>query len=92
MSSTRRKAVGSTHSSRYRQFLNLLRRARVDAGLTQVQVAVALGRPQSYVAKCEAGERRIDVVELEQFARIYRRPIQYFLPRERRFAAGGDAS
>jgi transcriptional regulator with XRE-family HTH domain len=92
MSSTRRTAVGSTHSPRYRKFLTLLKRARVEAGLTQTQVAVALGRPQSFIAKCEAGERRIDVIELEQFARIYRRPIQYFLPKERRFTAGGDAS
>jgi hypothetical protein len=48
--------------------------------LTQVQVAHALDRPQSFVAKCESGERRVDVIELDQFARLYRRSVQSFLP------------
>ncbi len=37
--------------------------ARKAAGLTQQQLAMKLGKPQSFVAKYEAGERRIDVVE-----------------------------
>ena len=37
--------------------------ARKNAGLTQTQVAEALGKPQSYVAKYEGGERRLDVIE-----------------------------
>jgi len=31
------------------------------------------------MSKCESGERRIDVVELEDFARLYRKPISFFL-------------
>lgn len=45
----------------------LLRRflvqARTDARLTQQDVARKLGKPQSFVAKCETGKRRIDIVE-----------------------------
>lgn len=63
--------------------LRHLREARLSAGLTQVEVAEALGRPQSYVTKCELGERRIDPIELQQFARLYRKPIAFFLPRRR---------
>jgi transcriptional regulator with XRE-family HTH domain len=37
--------------------------ARNDAGLTQVQVAAALKRPQSFVSKYESGERNLDVIE-----------------------------
>lgn len=37
--------------------------ARTDAGLTQQYVADQLGKPQSFVAKVEGGERRLDVVE-----------------------------
>jgi hypothetical protein len=37
-----------------------------------------LSRPQSFVSKCESGERRIDFVELQHLARIYRRPLSYF--------------
>lgn len=56
-----------------------LRAARLAAGLTQVQVAKALGRTQAFVSKCELGERRIDPVDLAQFARLYERPLTYFV-------------
>jgi transcriptional regulator with XRE-family HTH domain len=42
--------------------------ARKKAGLTQLEVAERLGKPQSYVSKVESGERRIDVVELIEIA------------------------
>jgi transcriptional regulator with XRE-family HTH domain len=77
----RRRAVGSARSARYGDFLERLRRARHMADMTQEYVARALGRPQSFVAKCESGERRIDVVELADFARLYRKPITFFVPR-----------
>ena len=57
-----------------------LRTAREEAGLTQADVAVGLGKPQSYVSKCESGERRVDVVELEEFANLYGKSFEYFLP------------
>lgn len=41
----------------------LLKAARLSAGLRQVDVAEALDRPQSYVAKIESGERRLEFVE-----------------------------
>ena len=72
--------VSSARSPRYRAFLERLRSAREAAGLTQVEVAAQLDRPQSFVSKCESGERRVDVIELERFAQIYDRPITYFLP------------
>jgi len=77
----RRSAV---HTPEYRYLLGRLREARVSAGLTQVQVARALGRHQSYVTKCELGERRIDPIDLQQFAQLYQRPLSYFLPRASR--------
>lgn len=43
----------------------LLRLYRARAGLRQVDVAERLGRPQSFVAKLEAGQRRVDLVELD---------------------------
>ena len=67
-------------SPRYRDFLERLRSARNDAGLTQEEVARTLGKPQSFVSKCESGERRVDVVELERFAEIYGKAVSYFLP------------
>ena len=45
-----------------------LKQARANAGLTQSQLAERLKRPQSFIAKYENGERRIEVVELVQIA------------------------
>ena len=65
-------------SSDERDFLVRLRQARRDARLTQVEVAKRLGRTQSFVTKAERGERRLDVVELRAFARIYKKPVAFF--------------
>jgi transcriptional regulator with XRE-family HTH domain len=56
-----------------------LRTARQEAGLTQAEVAAHFERPQSFVSKCESGERRIDPTELGAFAKLYRKPVSYFL-------------
>lgn len=57
----------------------LLRQARIDAGLDQIQVAKLLKKTQSYVSKIESGQRRIDIIQLKEFARIYKKNINYFL-------------
>lgn len=51
------------HSERHRRLRALLVGERKARGLTQVQVAERLGKPPSYVAKYELGERRLDVLE-----------------------------
>ncbi len=65
-------------SKEYKSFLEKLRKARRTAGLTQVEAAKKLGEPQSFISKCESGERRVDVVELRRFATIYAKPLKYF--------------
>jgi hypothetical protein len=45
----------------------------------QAEVARKLKKPQSFVSKCESGERRVDVVELVEFASLYRKTISYFV-------------
>ncbi|MBL8599945.1 MAG: helix-turn-helix transcriptional regulator [Devosia sp.] len=54
----------SIHTPQHQKLRELLVAARKKAGLTQAQVAELLGRPQSFVAKYEGGERRLDVIEL----------------------------
>lgn len=55
------------YSPRSERFRELLRQARVDAGLTQVELAEKLGKPQSYVSKAELGERKLDFLETLDF-------------------------
>jgi transcriptional regulator with XRE-family HTH domain len=71
--------VTSVHSPRYQKFLACLRTARKESGLTQAQVARRLRKPQSFVSKSESGERRLDPLELADFARIYGRPFEFFV-------------
>lgn len=60
----RARGIGkSVHSPEHVAFCDLMVEARKRAGLTQHEVAKRLRKPQSFVAKYEGGERRIDVVE-----------------------------
>jgi transcriptional regulator with XRE-family HTH domain len=77
-----RRGHRAVHAPGYRAFLKRLRQARKEAGLSQAQAAKALRRPQTFLSKSEIGERRVDVVELAQFAKLYRKPLRYFVPGE----------
>ncbi|OGR40692.1 MAG: hypothetical protein A2X35_09305 [Elusimicrobia bacterium GWA2_61_42] len=70
--------MSSVHNRDYQRFLRKLKQAREDSKLTQVQVSKKLGKPQSFVSKCEQGERRVDFAELQAFARLYKKPLSFF--------------
>lgn len=65
--------------SKYLELAANLKQARIDAGLTQVEVAKELSKPQSYISKIESGEQRIDVIELKEFTRLYRKRVAFFI-------------
>jgi transcriptional regulator with XRE-family HTH domain len=69
MANKARGLTKSLHSREYSAFCEILVAARHKAGLTQHTVAKRLKRPQSFVAKYEGGERRLDVIELIEIAR-----------------------
>jgi transcriptional regulator with XRE-family HTH domain len=69
-------------TAQYALFITRLVQARNDAGLTQRGAAELLGRSQSFVAKSESGERRVDIVELASFASVYQKPIDFFMPED----------
>lgn len=71
--------ANNIYSDEYKKITEKLRGARIEAGFTQEQVAEKLGKPQSYVSKSEAGERRLDVTELKKFADLYKKEINHFL-------------
>lgn len=68
----------SVHSDAYALFLKHLKEARKKAGLTQGQLAALLGETQSFVSKCERGERRLDIVEVRAFCRALGVPFSSF--------------
>lgn len=63
----------------YDTLLTKLIAARQEAGLSQRKVCELMGMPHSFVSKCETGERRIDVMEFLQLARLYRKSLDYFV-------------
>jgi transcriptional regulator with XRE-family HTH domain len=67
------------HTNQYRRLLDALRDARERSRLTQAAVARRLGVYASYVSKCESGERRLDVIELTAFCRVYGLDLVTFL-------------
>ena len=71
----------SLHSEGYSLFLRQLRATRKSAGVTQIELAKRLDETQSFVSKCERGERRIDVVELREFCRALGVPFNEFTGR-----------
>ena len=60
--------ANSTFNADYQLLLEVLRKHRDDAELTQVELAERLGTTQGFISKCERGSRRIDVVELVEIA------------------------
>ena len=69
MATRARKLDKSVHSGGQSAFCELMIKARKAAGLTQRELADRLHKPQSFVAKYEGGERRLDVVEFIAIAR-----------------------
>jgi len=69
----------TVYSIEHRYMVERLKRARKEAGLGQEKVAKLLGVSQSYMSKVESGQRRIDLVQLKQFARIYKKPLNFFI-------------
>lgn len=69
----------SIYSKDYKNVVEKLKKARLDNGLKQSDVAQKLKKPQSYISKIERGERRVDITELKDLAKIYKKDITYFV-------------
>jgi len=72
--------MGKTiQSAEYKKIVTKLKQFRIEANLTQKQMAKKIKKPQSYISKIEAGEQRIDIIELKRFAKIYKKDIKFFI-------------
>ena len=69
--STRAGVLRKTLRSRgHETLIKVLVEARGKAGLTQRDLAARIKRPHSFVGRMEAGERRVDVIEFIEIARV----------------------
>lgn len=71
----------SIYTDQNEKLIALLRKIRVEAGLTQVQLAERLGQKQSFISKYESGERRLDLIQLRQICVAVGMPLEKFVRR-----------
>ncbi len=71
--------MSKKYQAKYQKLTAKLRSARQEAGLTQVGAGKLLKKPQAYISKIERSERGVDAVELAEFAKVYGKPMEYFL-------------
>jgi len=71
--------VKTIYTKGHRQITKQLKKARIESGLDQEKVAKLLGKSQPYVSKVESGQRRIDIIQLKEFSRIYRKKLSFFI-------------
>ena len=66
----------SVYNDDYKKLIERLKQARLDAGLSQQVVTDELNKPQSYVSKVESGDRRLDIIEVKEFAKLYKKKLE----------------
>ncbi len=69
----------SLYTKEHKAIIEKLKKARRDAGLDQIDVAKKLNRTQSYISKIESGQRKVEVLQLKKFAKIYNKDINFFI-------------
>ncbi|MBU3846256.1 MAG: helix-turn-helix transcriptional regulator [Candidatus Acinetobacter avistercoris] len=69
----------SIHDPRYQDLIKKLIELRESKHMTQVELARRLNKPQSYVSKVEILERRLDVIELNDWLKVLDKEITIFI-------------
>ena len=67
------------YSKDHKFLVEQLKKARIEIGLDQANVAKPLGKTQSYISKIESGQRRIDIVQLKNLAKTYKKSLDCFI-------------
>lgn len=67
------------YSKEQKYIIGQLKKARKKAGLSQAEVARIFKKTQSYLSKVESGQRRIDVIQLKEFMKIYKKDLNFFI-------------
>ena len=76
----------SIYSKYHRVLVEHLKKARKEAGLNHRQATKRLGKAMSYLSYVERGQIRIDVVQLKEFAKLYKKDWIILVSRNDRIA------
>ena len=69
----------SLYKPSYEKFRRHLKELRLEKGFTQEEIAASLGKRQSFIQKCESGERRVDIVELDEICTLLGSSLEEFV-------------
>lgn len=72
------------YSQQQKQLVEKIRKARVEAGLNQEELAVKLNKTQSFLSKIENGQVKIDAILLNEIAKILNKDLNYFMREQRK--------
>ncbi len=67
------------YSKEYKNLGQKLKSERLKASLEQKDLSKVIGKTQSYISKIEEGKLRIDLFELKQLSKLYKKDINYFI-------------
>jgi transcriptional regulator with XRE-family HTH domain len=67
------------YSKEYKLLFRKIKKARLESGLEQNDVAKMLKKTQSYISKIEHGQIKIDIFLLKDLAKIYGKDLMYFI-------------
>jgi len=73
------KPIKTIHRPEYDVLIKKLISVRKECGLTQKEIGDKLGWRQDYISKLEAKQRRLDILELHDLAKIYNKDITFFI-------------
>lgn len=71
----------SVHQDAHAVLAQLLRELRQSSGMTQAELALALGRTQSQISDIESGGRRLDLVQLRDYCAALNTPLMTLVRR-----------
>lgn len=69
----------SIHTDQYHAFTHYLRQCRLEANVSQVELAERLNTTQAFISKCERGERRLDIIETKTWVEALGIPFARFI-------------
>ncbi|MBC8463497.1 MAG: helix-turn-helix transcriptional regulator [Deltaproteobacteria bacterium] len=76
---TRMDIKKTIYTGQYKSIIQNLKETRVNQGLTQQEVVKHFGVGQSFISKIESGQYRLDILQLQEFAKLYKKPLTSFL-------------